>query len=67
MISKFKEYILKVCKGVILMFKKFNVLLTDITHVAILGWLSGTIRRVEMNTKDNWSTGVLDWKIFIFI
>ena len=40
MISKLKEFIFEVCKGVILMFgQSFKVLLTDITNVAILGWL----------------------------
>ena len=63
MISKFKEFIFKVCKGVILMlWQIFKFFLTDIINVAILGWLCiilghwslrGKIRSFEMNTKDN--------------
>ena len=57
----------------------FMVLSTDITNVAIFGWLCiilghwsecGKIRRFEGYTKDNWSTmvqsGVSDWKILYF-
>ena len=42
MISIFKEFIFKICKGVILMLGQ--VLLTDITNVAFLGWLCIRVR-----------------------
>ena len=81
MISKLKEFIFKVCKGAIVMLGQFfKVLLTDITNVAILGWLCiilghwslcGKIRSFEVNTKYNWSTTVqswvLDWKFLTFL